>query len=95
MIDTCPAHLRAPDRAELDGFGSGARPGGEPKQTRPSGLCSDPPGPAMPVTAMAIPAPERSSAPAAISRATSSDTAPWAASVACATPNIWVLAALV
>ena len=34
-----------------------------PKQTRPSGLNSDPPGPAIPVTAIATAALERASAP--------------------------------
>ena len=67
--------LRVPRRPALRG---------QPKQTRPSGLVSEPPGPAMPVIATATSRPTGRSAPSAISRATSSDTAPWAASVAAA-----------
>ena len=63
-----------------------------PKQTRPSGLCSLPPGPAMPVTDTATVAPDRARAPSAISAATSSETAPWAARVAGETPSSSVLA---
>ena len=64
------------------------------KQTRPSGLKSDPPGPAMPVTETVSVAFECFSAPAAISAATCSDTAPWVSNVSAETPNISILAAL-
>jgi coenzyme Q-binding protein COQ10 len=64
------------------------------KQTRPSGLWSDPPGPAMPVMASASCASDRARAPPAISSATGSETAPCAASVAGLTPSIATLAAL-
>ncbi len=63
-------------------------------QTRPSGLCPDPPGPAMPVTDTAIPASECVKAPSAISRATSLDTAPWASGVRAEPPGICIPASL-
>ena len=51
-----------------------------------------PSGPAMPVTDRAMPARDRASAPAAMSSAVCSDTAPCAARVATDTPSISVLA---
>lgn len=63
-----------------------------PKQTRPSGLLSDPPGPAIPVMETARSARERSSAPSAMARATSSETAPCASISAAGTPRSSVLA---
>ena len=51
-------------------------------------------GPAMPVTASAKSAPVLARAPSAISRATASLTAPWAASVSARTPRKCSFAAL-
>jgi nicotinamide-nucleotide amidase len=65
-----------------------------PKQTRPSGLNSEPPGPAMPVTETAICTGAWARAPSAISRATSSETAPNRSSASAETPSSSRLAAL-
>ena len=88
MLDRRRAHRVAPDRAEFDRFVTTPCASASPKHTRPSGLCSDPPGPAMPVTATASPAPDRFKAPSAISRATASDTAPCASSVSAAPQHL-------
>ena len=62
-------------------------------QTIPTGFSSvAPPGPAIPVTDAAMSEPKALRAPAAISLAVSSDTAPFSISVSCDTPRICSLA---
>lgn len=65
------------------------------KCTRPTGLSTvPPPGPAMPVTAMAMVARECVRAPPTMERATSSLTAPCRSISQSGTPSIWLLAVL-
>jgi SHS family lactate transporter-like MFS transporter len=63
------------------------------KQTVPTGLSSvPPPGPAIPVIAIAVSAAKRLNAPSAIASATGSDTAPFAAIRSGSTPSSSVFA---
>src|SRR6476646_11956682 len=63
------------------------------KQTVPTGFSAlPPPGPAIPVIAIAVSAPNRLSAPAAIASATGSDTAPWVSIRCGSTPSSSLLA---
>ncbi len=81
-----PTGRARPDRRPRTAHGWDGCDGQIRAQTRPSGLCPDPSGPAMPVTDAAISASECVNAPSAISRATSSDTAPWASGVRAGPP---------
>jgi len=88
--------MRPPDIAKPVALAStGPSRPWQASQTRPTGLSGvPPPGPAIPVTETPKSARDRAIAPAAMARATSSDTAPnWPISAA-STPSISVFAAL-
>ena len=92
-LDAARAHRAAAERRRSRGARRGSPPAvAMANQTSPSGFASEAPGPATPVTATASSASDAASAPSAMARATGSDTAPCAASIACGTPSIAILA---
>ena len=95
VLDRVAAHRRAPEVAvaslQVNGRADPARPARN-APARPACPRVAPPGPAMPVTATATSAWERTSAPCAIARATASLTAPCSAMRSADTPSISALA---